>query len=259
MDMRSSCPHKHYCHRHHHCHRPAPLPSQRFYLGAELQNQNNTTYQVMSAAVGTDAEWASGAPDLDRFVVCAPALFERFSSTGKIPDHPILLSASAAKFSEDDGADGGEGEGGDDARSPGAPSSSWLGPSGTVGRQRARSTAVVSKTKLTTAVLEHKRGGVVTGDDAADRNIGIGGGSEGGGGGHEIVGTSCGAPHGGVTENCNSNAVTFVSPPRRARARSAGVGEWRGAKRSPDKARRRRISASGASAKATTREPRTSI
>lgn len=205
----------------------------------------------MRAAVGADTEWESSASNLDRFVVCAPALFERFSSTGKVPEH-ALLSATAEKSPGGGGFDGGEGEGGDDAtspgaRSPGAPSSSWLGlVPGTGGRQRARSTAFAPNTKTTTTKKDSKRGVVDTRDDTADGDGGVGGGSEGGD--HKIVGTSCSIRQGGGTENCG--ALTFVSPPRRARARSAGVGEWRGGKRSPDKARRR-ISAGGIAAKTT--------
>lgn len=100
--------------------------------------------QVMRANVGTDTEWASAAPDLDRFVVCAPTLFERFSSTGKVPDHPLLSGSTNEAGDSEEGAMGG---GGDDPRgspgvrspgaiSPGAPSN-WQGSAAARGRRRA--------------------------------------------------------------------------------------------------------------------------
>eukprot|EP00904_Undaria_pinnatifida_P013865 jgi/Undpi1/9609/HiC_scaffold_27.g12065.m1 len=76
--------------------------------------------QVMRADVGTDAAWASSANDLNRFVACAPALFERFSNTGKLPDHPLLSNASEPTENGGGGEVVGEGaEGIDLTGSPG--------------------------------------------------------------------------------------------------------------------------------------------
>lgn len=204
----------------------------------------------MRASVGTDTEWASAAPDLDHFVVCAPAFFERFTSTGKIPNHPLLATDGAAV--EEGSCCGGEDPssgGGDDPRgspglqslgerSPGAPPYS-LGALTGGGAARGSRRVSMAAEKL---VTDNKRNSATT---SADNGVtGAGGSGSGGSGGsggcgnadHECV------ENGAVSNSGNSGGIKYVavvSPPR-SRAKSAGPGAaGMGLRRSPGKARRR--------------------
>ncbi|CAM9250639.1 unnamed protein product, partial [Choristocarpus tenellus] len=47
-------------------------------------------WKVMLAHVGEDQDWATAAANLDSYVACAPALLEKFTWSGCIPDHPLL-------------------------------------------------------------------------------------------------------------------------------------------------------------------------
>lgn len=160
----------------------------------------------MGARVRTDAEWESAAQNLDRFVVCASALFERFVSTGKIPDHPLLSDTTS---SEEGGVGPAATEDGNDPRgSPGiespGPRSPWalshrLRPSTRAVRRRRASIPICkSPAKEGNRLAWGKNNG--TGGEVLE--------SDGKDGGHQARATgSCGY-------------VVFASPPR-ARARSA--------------------------------------
>jgi len=120
--------------------------------------QTDLACQVLRADVGTESEWSSAAQKLDSYVACASSLLERFSSTGKIPDHPLLSTNNAGS---DSGGNSGDppssppsntinNESGDrcddprgspgalspGVRSPGFPPS-WLGQENRAGRRRA--------------------------------------------------------------------------------------------------------------------------
>lgn len=156
--------------------------------------------------MGTDAEWESAAQDLDRFVMCASALFERFVSTGMIPDHPLLGGTVSGEEGDvgpivtanDSGSRGSPGIGSPDSRSPWA-LSHRLGPSTRAVRRRRASISIwKSPAKEGNCLAWGKNngaGGEVLGGDGKDEE-------------HRIPATgSCGS-------------LVFASPPR-ARARSA--------------------------------------
>ncbi|CAM9311096.1 unnamed protein product, partial [Pylaiella littoralis] len=63
-----------------------------FPLPHDISSNLPVKWKVMRANVGTEMEWSSAAPNLDSFVAFAPGLFERFSITGKIPEHPLLVN-----------------------------------------------------------------------------------------------------------------------------------------------------------------------
>eukprot|EP00752_Nemacystus_decipiens_P002399 g2263.t1 len=184
--------------------------------------------QVMRANVGADAEWHSAATNLDSFVACASSLFERFSITGKIPDHPLLSTANDGPSAPTTGhvnGDAAAGEGRVDprespgARSPGVRSPGfppyWLGPGGGDGGGRG------GRRRMSTPVGQgttrgHRSGGgsgeggrrTCRGEKSSAhrpvRGGGVSGGDGGGGGG-------------------NGSATLIVSPPR-ARSRSTVAG-----------------------------------
>lgn len=156
--------------------------------------------------MGTDAEWESAAQDLDRFVTCASALFERFVSTGMIPDHPLLGRTTSGEegdvgptaTADGNGLRGSPGIGSPDSRSPWA-LSHRPGPSmRAVRRRRASIPILKSPAKEVDCLAWGKNNGageeVLRGDGKDE--------------GHRARATgSCGS-------------LVFVSPPR-ARARSA--------------------------------------
>lgn len=183
----------------------------------------NTRNQVLRANVGTEPEWSSAIPNLNSFVSFAPSLFERFSITGKIPEHPLLANndigdttdgPSSPSSNNANGATNGErgtgkgDEGGDDPRgSPGARSvrspgfpPHWLGPgSGGGGGGRRRASSSVGKP---TALRDESKNS-----------------SGSGSGGGKGIGLN--------SNNAQRSSVdgsTFVaSPPRRSRSKSVAV------------------------------------
>ncbi|CAN0102639.1 unnamed protein product, partial [Ectocarpus sp. 6 AP-2014] len=65
-----------------------------FPLPHDISSNVAIKWKVMRANVGTDPEWSSAAHDLNRFVACAKSLFESFTTTGKLPDHPLLSNST---------------------------------------------------------------------------------------------------------------------------------------------------------------------
>ncbi|CAM9333483.1 unnamed protein product, partial [Ectocarpus sp. 13 AM-2016] len=65
-----------------------------FPLPHDISSNVAVKWKVMRANVGTDPEWSSAADDLNRFVACATSLFESFTTTGKLPDHPLLSNST---------------------------------------------------------------------------------------------------------------------------------------------------------------------
>ena len=184
----------------------------------------------MRANVGTDEEWSSAAPNLDRFVACASSLFDSFSSTGKMPDHPLLssntnndglLSASSPSPTRRGIGDVAGGEGRSDprespgARSPGVRSPGfppyWLGPGSGEGRR---------------------------------------GGGRGGGGGRRRMSTPVGQGTGrGNRSNAHrrecdggGGSTTLIASPPRARSRSTVAGGVHAAGGALERKPRRRMS-----------------
>ena len=200
---------------------------------AEAQNPerfSNATLrvpQVMRADVGSESEWSAAAPKLDSYVACASNLSERFSSTGKMPDHPLLSTATSNSTSGNNvppssppsnttSAENGERY--DDPRgSPGAPSPgvrspgfppSWLGQGGRAGRRRRASTSVGKS-----AAKGDKIGGGGGGASGREERGGEGGNgtsahraSPGGGGGGAVC------------------SILVASPPRPRSRSTAGRG-----------------------------------
>lgn len=181
----------------------------------------------MRASVGTESEWPSAARDLDSFVDCAAALFEGFSITGTLPDHPLLSESgntngnhSDPQQSPSNGADGSNGEGvgdgggygGNDprgspgARSPGVRSPGfppcWLGPGGRRGSRRASTPVGASSARAA-----RRGGGIVKEGDVKKTS------------GHRAAAAA--ADGGG---SCDSGGASFVASPPRPRSRSVMAG-----------------------------------
>ena len=169
----------------------------------------------MRASVGTDEEWTSAANDLDRFVLCAPAMFEHFASTGKLPDHPLLsgsLASATADGDEGDRSVAAKGDGYDPRRSPGAGSPGttspgalpyWLGP-GVSARRRCRASTAIGRSVTNTSNSVGDKGTLL---------------------GRSLL-EKCDASKDGIRcvsgpGSCGSGM--FVSPPR-VRARTSGTG-----------------------------------
>lgn len=205
----------------------------------------------MRANVGTESEWSSAAHDLDSFVDCATTLFERFSITGKLPDHPLLsesgtdangnhgdppqspssaAGSSNGKIVVDGGGNDPRGSPGaisPGVRSPGLPPC-WLGPGERRGSRRA--STPVGKSDATSA----RSGGVKRGHGKKTSD-------------HRAAAV---ADEGGSDD---PGGASFIASPPRPRSRSAAVGSGRivgreapvgdrggvGGRESPGKSRRR--------------------
>lgn len=162
-----------------------------------------TIIKVMQAAVATEQEWASAATDLDRFVSCAPNLFESFSRTGKIPDHP-LLSGNHEIGDDRDGNNCGYSIGGADGeRSPGAFNSNLV-----PGSRRRAASVPVGDAAAASRPCRWSKGKDYSGSTSNKSELSKGAGRNGGGTARASASRS------------NGSLISLRSPPR-ARARTA--------------------------------------
>lgn len=208
--------------------------------------------QVMRANVGTGAEWSSAAPSLDSFVACASSLFERFSSTGKMPDHPLLSgntnnandepsSAQPSSGTRHGNGDAGGGEGRADprespgSRSPGVRSPGfppyWLGPGSAEGEEGGGG----GRRRMSTPVGQ-------------GTSRGKNGGSGSGGGQGTVRGKKSTPSAHRPARGGGTVGTTLIASPPRARSRSAMVGGVHGAGGGLARKPRRRTSKSKAGA-----------